>query len=148
MTTTVGPIAPVTAVAPPRRRPRVATVAGDLIVAEWAPELADGLVPRSPEAEALWLPRVGPTSYLLGCRLAVCAAAATAGTGTFPANIGTLAESLGVGHVGTSAKSPIMRSLDRLIAFGLARVGEDGWTYEIRTRWPASTDQRHSGRAS
>lgn len=110
---------------------------GELLVAPWVDDdLVDRYSPRSPEAEHLWLPRIGPTTYLLGVRLALAAeAAALEGAGYTVVDVATLATALGVGQT-LAANSPMMRSFDRLRVFGLARTAKDGWTFEIRTLWP------------
>lgn len=115
----------------------VAVTRDELLVAPWVDgDLDGGFAPRSPEAEHLWLPRIGPTTYLLGCRLVLATqTAALSGVAQTVVDVAALATALGVGHVLTP-NSTMMRSLDRLVIFGLARVAADGWTYEIRTEWP------------
>ncbi len=119
----------------------VTETGGKLLVAAWA---NDGtLLPRSPEAEHHWLPKIGPTSYLLGCRLAVEMATMAPGATYAVIDLKALAGSLGISRA-LAANDPLVRSLDRLIDYGLARMGPDGWTYEIRTLWPPRRDRTAS----
>lgn len=86
--------------------------------------------PRSAYAETYWLAILGPSSLL-------AARALVRGLDTSPAGfelpLGPFATQLGLG-AGTRRTSPLLRTLDRLAAFGLAAVIGD--EYAIRRAFP------------
>lgn len=105
--------------------------------------LADTLVethghdPRGPYARQYWLPIVGPSSL-------VTAAALVTGLerspGGFEVELSLLGRALGLpGAAGANAK--IVRTLDRLVSFGLAGLHTNAAVplLRVRTAWPPLT---------
>jgi hypothetical protein len=90
-----------------------------------------GFDPRSPYVETYWLAVLGPSSILAARRLASWLEGGHYG---IVVRVTDLAPCLGLGH-GTARHSPIVRSLDRLVTFGLARIACDA--YALRTVVPA-----------
>ena len=74
---------------------------------------------RSDFAERFWLPRVGPTSFLLHRRLAK----GLAGRAGIRVTSFELSKSMGLGG-GLGSSAPLAKSLQRLAAFGAARWDE------------------------
>src|SRR5439155_23193494 len=82
-------------------------------------------------------PVVGPSVYLIGRRLVVWLAANPDGV-TVP--LVPLAATVGLGR-GTGRNAPLIRSLARMVAFGLARVDPSD-RLAVRRRWPPLTTAR------
>jgi hypothetical protein len=106
-----------------------------LQVQAWPDAVIDrlGYEPTSDYFEWMWLPRVGPSCAWAYRRL-------TAGLVTqpdgYPVRLDELGHWLGLG--GTGNQSPLVRSLRRLVGFGLAlRVDEH--TLAVRRRVPPLT---------
>lgn len=98
----------------------------------WDPDLAvHGHDPRGAYAERFWLGVVGPSTLLLLRRLA---RGFESHPGGFAIDLGDTARALGLG-TGTGRNSPIVRTVDRACAFGLARRRGDD-TLEVRTHLP------------
>ncbi len=99
----------------------------------WADEVIDALGhdPHDSYCEHFWLPIVGPSVYLLGRRFVVWLADNPDGL-TVP--LAPLSAAIGLGQ-GTGRTSPLIRSLSRMAAFGLARVAP-GDRLAVRRRWP------------
>jgi hypothetical protein len=105
-------------------------------VGPWADEVIDSLGhdPRDSYCERFWLPVVGPSVYLLGRRFAVWLDTSPDGV-TVP--LVPLSAAIGLGQ-GTGRGSPLIRSLARMVAFGLARIDPRD-RLEVRRRWPPLT---------
>lgn len=108
---------------------------GPLHVKAWPDAVIDrlGHEPASSYFEWLWLPRVGPSCAWAYRRL-------TSGLATQPdgytVSLDELAHWLGLG--GTGKQSPLVRSLRRLVRFGLA-LQVDEHTLAVRRRVPPLT---------
>ena len=89
-----------------------------------------GYRPDSAYVEMYWLPILGPSAVLAARRLNAWAAPHADG---FAVSLEELGQCLGVG-TGIGRRSPIVRSLARLIHFGLARIDSDG--YALRREFP------------
>jgi hypothetical protein len=101
----------------------------DLPVVAWD-DGHPGFDPRSPYVETYWLAILGPSSVLAARRLASWLEGGHAG---IVVRLEDLAHCLGLGH-GTGRHSAIVRTLDRLVIFGLARILGDA--YAVRTVVP------------
>lgn len=110
--------------------------------------LADELVeahghdPRGPYARQFWLPLVGPSTLLTAGLLVGGLERAPAG---FRVDLVRLGQALGVpGAAGANAK--IVRTLDRLVRFGLAELHAGGPVPLLRVRraWPPLTARQRS----
>lgn len=86
-----------------------------------------GFPVRSVYAEALWLPILGPSALWALRRLAAMAVASPEGCAV---DLAELASSLGL-SAGTGRNSIIVRTLSRLVHFGMAEW--DGSTLRVRT---------------
>jgi hypothetical protein len=80
-----------------------------------------GYDPESDYAETYWLPVVGPTALWALRRLTRWLEAATDG---YPLALAPFARELGLGD-GVGRSSPVVRSLARLVTFGLAEIRGD-----------------------
>lgn len=93
----------------------------------------DGFDPRSGYVETYWLSILGPSSILTLRRF-------TEWLNDSPSGIvialEDLAQSLGLGH-STSRQSAVVRTLDRLVAFGVAKIDWDA--YAVRSAIPPLT---------
>lgn len=89
-----------------------------------------GYDPRSAYAETFWLPVLGPASLVLLRRVADCFDDRPAG---FPLPLAPTAASLGLGHSG-ACNAPLIRTLGRVITFGMATVQGDHLA--VRRRLP------------
>jgi hypothetical protein len=109
----------------------------ELIV--WPDEVIDSLGhdPHDEYCEQFWLPIVGPSVYLLGRRFVILVRDNPEGL-TVP--LVSLAGAIGLGQ-GTGRNSPLIRSLSRMVAFGLGRV-DPGDRLAVRRRWPPLTAAR------
>ena len=101
-----------------------------------APVDALGFGPGHPYTEEVWLPRLGPTSFLMWRYL--CRQLHTAPRGcTVP--VSDMARALGLG-TGRGGTSPVRRSLARLDRFDVVRIRTSGLT--VRRRLPMLTPQQ------
>jgi hypothetical protein len=91
-----------------------------LCIRPWSDDVVDklGFDPRSAYAEDFWLPILGPSTTWLLRRLA---AGFEYSPGGFGLDLAETARSLGLGDR-TGQHSPFVRSLNRTVQFGLARV--------------------------
>ena len=89
-----------------------------------------GLDPRSDYVETYWLAVLGPSSVLALRRLTDWLDGNPSGV---VIALEDLALSLGLGH-STSRNSAIVRTLDRLVSFGVAKIEWD--TYAVRSTIP------------
>ena len=97
---------------------------------------AHGHDPRTSYPGRYWLPVVGP-SALLSARLLV--EGLEASPHGYEAEVVALGQALGLPGAGGS-QSRIARTLDRLVAFGLAEVHPaDPLLYRVRLAWPPLT---------
>lgn len=105
----------------------------------WVDDVIDtlGHDPHDEYCEQFWLPIVGPSVYLLGRRFVTWLADSPDGL-TVP--LAPLSAAIGLGQ-GTGRGSPLIRSLGRMVAFGLARV-DPGDRFAVRRRWPPLTAAR------
>jgi hypothetical protein len=89
-----------------------------LEVTAWADPLVEqlGHAPRSAYVETYWLPLIGPASTWAMRRLNAWLDGATAG---YQVSITELGRELGLG-AGVGRSSPVVRTLARLVSFGLA----------------------------
>ena len=89
-----------------------------LTIRPWADEVVDrlGFDPRSPYVELFWLGILGPSTTWLLRRLA---AGFDASPGGFDLPLGETARALGLGD-GLGRNAPILRSVNRMIQFGMA----------------------------
>jgi len=100
--------------------------------------LADPLVeslghsPRSAYAETYWLPLLGPSALWALRRLAALAAAEPAGVTLRLAELGP---ELGLG-AGTGRSSPVVRTLARLVIFGMAEIDRHSPALRVRIAMP------------
>jgi hypothetical protein len=93
------------------------------------PHRACGFDARSVYVETYWLAILGPSCVLLGRRLVSWLEADPDG---FEISLAALAGTLGVG-CGVGRHAPIVRTLTRLVDFGIARVAD---TYAVRALFP------------
>jgi hypothetical protein len=108
------------------------------IRAWWDPTLADrGHDPRGDYVERFWLGVVGPSTILLLRRFARGLEVHPSG---FRVGLVDTARALGLG-TGTGRNSPMVRTIDRARAFGLARELPDG-DLAVRTSVP-TLPRRH-----
>jgi hypothetical protein len=103
-----------------------------LPVVSWESE-GDGFDPRSAYVETYWLAVLGPSSILTLRRLTDWLEDTPSGV---VVALEELALSLGLGH-GTGRNAPVVRTLDRLVGFGVARIAWDA--YAVRATIPALT---------
>ena len=89
-----------------------------------------GFDPRSPYVETYWLAVLGPSSILAARRLADWLEDQSSG---IVIGLEDLAHSLGLGH-GTGRNAAVVRTLDRLVMFGLAQIAWDA--YALRRTVP------------
>src|SRR5438067_7621342 len=110
-----------------------------LEVFAWPDSVIDtlGHDPHDSYCERFWLPSIGPSVYLLGRRFVVWLDANPDGL-TVP--LVPLSAAIGLGR-GTGRNAPLIRSLARMVAFGLARV-DPGDRLAVRRRWPPLTAAR------
>jgi hypothetical protein len=90
---------------------------------------SSGFDARSVYVETYWLPILGPSCVLAARRLAAWLQAEPSG---FEISIAALASSLGLGS-GVGRHAPIVRTLTRLVDFGLANISD---TYSVRVMFP------------
>lgn len=104
-----------------------------LHILPWPDEVIDhlGLDPRSPYVEEFWLPVLGPSTLLLVRRLAAGFDYSPDG---FDLDLDETARSLGIGDR-SGRHSPFLRSVNRTLAFGLARLSEPD-ELSVRRRLP------------
>jgi hypothetical protein len=113
-----------------------------LRVDPWADDLIDkvGFDPRSPYVERFWLSVIGPSTTWLMRHIAAGFDANPAG---FDLSLGETAKALGLGDRG-GRHSPVLRTVNRMIQFELARVtGPD--QLAVRRRLPPLS-RRHTVR--
>ncbi|MGH9155778.1 MAG: hypothetical protein ACRD1K_08115 [Acidimicrobiales bacterium] len=114
-----------------------------LRIEAWRDEVveAHGHHPRSRYATRFWLPIVGPSSLVTAGWLVDGLGAAPDG---FDVDLVTLGQALGLpGRAGGHAK--IVRTLDRLGQFGLARLHHTPRPlYRVRLAWPPLTQRQLS----
>jgi hypothetical protein len=105
----------------------------------WPDDVMDalGFDPHGSYCERFWLPIVGPTSYLMGRRFVVWLDERPDG---LIVPLARLSAIIGLGQ-GTGRSSPLIRSLARMVAFGLARL-DSGDRLAVRRRWPPLTAAR------
>ena len=110
-----------------------------LEVFAWPDEVIDSLGhdPYDTYCEQFWLPIAGPSVYLLGRRFVIWLAENPDGV-TVP--LVPLSAAIGLGQ-GTGRNAPLIRSLARMVAFGLARV-DPGDRLSVRRKWPPLTAAR------
>ena len=98
-----------------------------------------GFDPRSPYVEIYWLAVLGPSSILAVRRMAEWLEDKPSG---IEITLEDLAQSLGLGR-SIGRNSPIVRTLQRLLMFGLAAIAWD--TYALRRTIPplSVSQQRH-----
>jgi hypothetical protein len=110
-----------------------------LDVFAWSDQVIDtlGHDPNDAYCEQFWLPIVGPSVYLLGRRFAIWLNANPDGL-TVP--LVPLSAAIGLGQA-TGRNGPLVRSLARMVAFGLARVDPVD-RLAVRRRWPPLTAAR------
>ena len=110
-----------------------------LEVVAWPDPVLDalGFLPHDPYSELVATPTLGPSAVLAWRRLAGTLIHRPDG---FTLEVGELAHALGHG-TGTAHRSPICRTLRRLVAFDLARFIDES-TYAVRRRTaPAASSQ-------
>lgn len=103
---------------------------------------AHGHDPRGPYARRFWLPLVGPSTLLTAGLLVGGLERSPAG---FWVDLARLGQALGLpGAAGANAK--IVRTLDRLVRFGLAQCHAGGPVplLRVRTAWPSLTARQLS----
>jgi hypothetical protein len=86
-----------------------------------------GFDPRSDYVETYWLAVLGPSCILAGRRFAEWLETCPAG---IEIALGDLARSLGLGD-GTSRNAPVIRTLGRLVSFGMATITDDALAARI-----------------
>ena len=101
-------------------------LAHDPLPVVWQDDARVGFDPRSVYVETYWLAVLGPSAILAVRRLSDWLEDRPSG---IEISVGDLAASLGLGH-GSSRHAPIIRTLERLVLFGIARVQWD--TYAVR----------------
>lgn len=115
-----------------------------LRVEPWTDEVIDkvGFDPRSPYVERFWLSIIGPSTTWLMRRMA---AGFDSSPGGFDLSLGETATALGLGDRG-GRHSPVLRTVNRMIQFELAKVtGPD--QLAVRRRLPPLS-RRHTVRLS
>ena len=90
---------------------------------------SSGFDARSVYVETYWLPILGPSCVFAARRLAAWLQAEPDG---FDISMAALATSLGLGS-GVGRHAPIVRTLTRLVDFGLANISD---TYAVRMMFP------------
>lgn len=103
---------------------------------------AHGHDPRGPYARRFWLPLVGPSTLLAAGFLV--GALERSPTGHW-VDLARLGQALGLPGVG-GANAKIVRTLDRLVRFGLAELhaGRPVPLLRVRTAWPPLTARQLS----
>jgi hypothetical protein len=96
----------------------------------------EGFDPRSAYVETYWLAVLGPSSILTLRRLTDWLEDTPSGV---VISLEELALSLGLGH-GTGRNAPVVRTLDRLVGFGVARIAWEA--YAVRTAIPALSQRQ------
>ena len=86
-----------------------------------------GFAPRSDYVETYWVAVLGPSCILAGRRFGEWLETCPAG---IEIALGDLARSLGLGD-GTSRNAPVIRTLGRLVSFGMATVTADALAARI-----------------
>lgn len=108
----------------------------------------EGVDPRSAYVETYWLSILGPSSVLALRRMTDWLEDNPSG---IVVGLEDLAQSLGLGH-GTGRHAPVVRTLDRLIGFGIAQIAWDAYavrsavpplTSRLANRLPAYLAERH-----
>jgi hypothetical protein len=104
-----------------------------VFVQPWPDQVIDSLGhdPHDSYCERFWLPVVGPSVYLLGRRFVDWLVASPDGLAV---PLHPLSAAIGLGQ-GTGRNSPLVRSLGRMVGFGLARI-DPGDRLAVRRRWP------------
>lgn len=116
----------------------------DIAVGPWPDSRTAGMLPiRHRAVEQFWLPVIGPTSLFMWRRLGTIAQC-----GRFDEDLALLALRMGAG-TGLGRNSVVVRTIERLVGFHVARVfvDSDGYTLQVRTttgppgrtaryRWP------------
>ena len=115
-----------------------------LTIRPWADEVVDrlGFDPRSPYVERFWLGVLGPSTTWLLRRLAAGFDVAPDG---FELPLGETARALGLGD-GLGRNAPILRSINRMIQFGMAISTGEGQLAARRRLPPLAS--RHLDRLS
>jgi hypothetical protein len=110
-----------------------------LVIRPWPDEVVEryGFEPTSAYVELAWLPVLGPSATWLYRRLAAGLRAHPEG---YTLDLAELARSLGLGE-GTGPNSSIVRTVRRLVAFGVARVDDDGMVRVRRRIGPLTQRQ-------
>ena len=105
-----------------------------LVVVPLADSLVESLghAPRSAYAETYWLPVLGPSALWAMRRLATLAEAKPTG-GTL--RLAELGPELGLG-AGTGRSSPLVRTLARLVFFGMAEIDRRSPALRVRLAMP------------
>ena len=113
-----------------------------LTLSPWSDPIIDtlGHDPRSEYVERFWLPTLGPTTLLLLRRVA---STFDRTEDAVTVDVADLSQSLGLG-ARDGASSPLLRSVDRLIQFGLAVLIKPGH-YAVRRNVPP-VNRRHMHR--
>ncbi|MGQ0678326.1 MAG: hypothetical protein ACT4OM_01475 [Actinomycetota bacterium] len=104
-----------------------------LTIVAWHDSVIDalGVEPDSPYLEHLWLPVIGPSAAWTYRRLAIRLRAQDPHT----VEVESLAQAMGLG-TGTGVHSPMVRTLGRLVRFGLAsHESEDTLGVRLRAPW-------------
>lgn len=109
-----------------------AALAKDFRVVGWPPDPVDGLGfgPGHPYTELVWLPRLGPTSFLMWRYL--CRRLHAQPRGCI-VTVDDLAHALGLG-TGRGHASPVRRAIARLERFGVTSTAAHG--VAVRRRLP------------
>jgi hypothetical protein len=94
-----------------------------VITYDHSPVNATGFDPRSPYVETYWLAVLGPSAILAVRRMADWLEGQPSG---IVIGLEDLAHSLGLGH-STGRNAPVVRTLDRLVMFGLAQIAWDAY---------------------
>ncbi len=105
-----------------------------ITVSAWLDPVVDdlGFDPTSSYVEYLWLPRTGPSATWCYRRLT---AGLRPADQPYQLELAFLAQALGLG-VGTARNSPIQRTLQRLVTFGLAlQISESELAVRRRAPW-------------
>jgi len=103
---------------------------------------ASGFAPTSTYLEWAWLPILGPSTTWAYRRLAT---GLDASPGGYDVDAVELAHSLGIG-TGTGRHAPLVRTIGRLVVFGLARWDDDATLAVLRKAPPLAA--RHLRRLS
>lgn len=104
-----------------------------LHIVPWTDPVIDlrGFDPTSAYVELCWLPVLGPSATWMLRRLT---AGLTPHPQGYPVELTELAAALGLG-TGTGRNAPVVRTLGRLVTFGMARRQDDS-TVAVRRRVP------------